>query len=856
MAIINEFIDALEIEIDALKKGKGGNIVTVYNGELIRQTLDLYIYQFTLENFLIALDDTPANIEVNGNKYDCNIISVTGQQVQISIEQKLAQRIPVAKITTNTWYLLDLLKKKYETNLNTQSRFENSNKLFQDQNSKIDGGNCSPSFTLNGNSPPDKYQLQAIKSSINDFISIIWGPPGTGKTQTIAKAIESHLNLGRKVLLLSHSNNAVDQALLKIAGQMKESYYKEGQLVRLGNPKSEMITKYEKEDCTFVMIEEIAANRSKELSKEKEVLNHQLEILKAVKQSFECIISLHLETLKISSQIDVFEVEIRNYEAKTAPIKDDIVRLQNQTSELQEKLNKAHNAGFLKRTFLGLDPNKIEANLKIANANFLLKSNQIKNLKEQLNLLNQNIQPLKTIRINNQTELSEQLFRIGKSFAEVQKEVNEYDNKVKLIQIRLGEINKAITEIKIQVLKESKLVATTLTKSYLSKEIENVDFDILFIDEVSMAPMPMIYWAASKVKKGITIVGDFKQLPPICIADDDLAKKWLGRSIFDELHISDIGLAEKRVRPLYIQYRMHPKISEIVNKRIYENHLEDGESVKYNNKTDIVSGNEAICLIDTSTHNPWCSQLEAGGRFNLINALICVSLAEKISQSFSEEESIGIITPYRAQARLILKIAEDRGILNSNIRINTVHSFQGGEETVIIFDSVEGEGASKWWSYLNENSKNNFDNAFRILNVSISRAKSKLYIIANNNYFKQTFKPDCLFIDILQHIVTKGKKISSTEIIADLRDEKFDFWAAKLNSLNDRPENIGLIFDEGEFWPSFHNDLGKAKSELIIFSPYLTSDRLSKLHLKFSLLLTMGIRISIVTLSPNSTLPN
>ena len=35
MAIINEFIDALAIEIDTLKKGKGGNIVTVINGELI-----------------------------------------------------------------------------------------------------------------------------------------------------------------------------------------------------------------------------------------------------------------------------------------------------------------------------------------------------------------------------------------------------------------------------------------------------------------------------------------------------------------------------------------------------------------------------------------------------------------------------------------------------------------------------------------------------------------------------------------------------------------------------------------------------------------------------------------------------
>ena len=48
MDIINEFIDSLAIEIDTLKKGKGGNVVTVYNGELIRQTLELFIYQFSL----------------------------------------------------------------------------------------------------------------------------------------------------------------------------------------------------------------------------------------------------------------------------------------------------------------------------------------------------------------------------------------------------------------------------------------------------------------------------------------------------------------------------------------------------------------------------------------------------------------------------------------------------------------------------------------------------------------------------------------------------------------------------------------------------------------------------------------
>lgn len=855
MAIINEFVDALSIEIDALKKGKGGNIITVYNGELIRRTLDLFIYQFTLENFLIALDDTPANIEVSGTTYDCNIISVTGQQVQISIEQKLAERIPVAKITTNTWYLLDLLKKKYLANINTQSRFENSNKLFQDQNSKIDGGNFIPSYTLNGKDDPNPYQHKAIESSINDFISIIWGPPGTGKTQTIAKAIESHLNLGRKVLLLSHSNNAVDQALIKIAGQMRNTYYKEGQLVRLGTPKPEMIDKYENQDCNLVMIEKIAANKSKELAKEKEELNLQLEKARTAKQSFDNIISISLKISIINSRIVKSDGEIKNIETRISSFKSEIAKTQNQISELQSKLQKAQTSGFLKRTFLGLDPVKVEANLTSANRNISVKSNQQIILQEQLKQLIQNIQPHILEKSYNEAELSKQLSKLGKQLADVQREVSEFENKVKQLQIRLDEINKAILAIKIQVLKESKLVATTLTKSYLSKEIENIEFDILFVDEVSMAPMPMIYWAASKVKKGITIVGDFKQLPPICVAKDALAKKWLGRSIFDELHISEIGQAEKRVQPLYRQYRMHPNISEIVNKSIYDNRLVDDISVKDKNKTDSVSGNSAICLIDTSSHNPWCSQLEAGGRFNLINALICVSLAEKIAKSFNKTESIGIITPYRSQARLILKIAEDKGLIDRNqnvqIRVNTVHSFQGGEETTIIFDSVEGEGAKKW-SLINE--FNNTESAKLLLNVALTRAESKLFIVANHNYIKKYFESNALFMSILSHVSAKGKAISSTEIIADLRDEQFEYWADKLNSLDDRPENLGLRFDEEEFWPSFHNDLGKTKSELIIFCPYLTINRLGKLHLKFSQLLSKGVKISVITLAPNDRL--
>ncbi|MFA5417689.1 MAG: AAA domain-containing protein [Bacteroidales bacterium] len=847
MIIIEEFIEALKIEITTLKKGKGGNIVTVYNGELIRKVIDLFIYQFTLENFLIAMDDTPAHIEVNSQEYECNIISVSGQQVQISINQKLSERIPVAKITTNTWYLLERLMKKFEDNLNNLSRFANSNKLFQDENSKIDGGNFNTSYSINGHFP-NESQHKAIESSINDFISIIWGPPGTGKTVTIARAIESHLNIGRKVLLLSHSNNAVDQALISVAKQMKSNYYNKGQLVRLGTPKSEMISNYENEDCTLVLIEKIAEFKSKELVEDKKKLERQIEQHEERKFYLEFPIILKTIIDENNSRVDKLNLKIRNEILKLRSVENKILIIKNNILTLEKKLAKAKNSGLLKRTFLGLDPTKITVELNSEKEALRLNTNEQTNYLEQKEQLDKEINELEKENLNSKDELVKSLKQFNLSLEEIQEEFDVIDVRIKEEQERLNVINKAIEDIKINVLKEARLIATTLTKSYLSKEIEEIKFDILIVDEVSMAPLPMLYWAASKVTKGITIVGDFKQLPPICISNDELAQKWLGSSIFSHLGILDINDAIKRVKLLNEQYRMHPSISEIPKIKIYENQLIDNPTVWNNIKNDSISNGSPICFINTTPHNPWCSQFENGGRFNLINALICIKIVERIFSDYTLKETIGIITPYRNQARLIHKIAEDRGLLNNRLRINTIHSFQGGEETAIIFDSVEGSGA-KNWSMINED--DNVDNAKLLLNVALTRAKSKLYIIANGDFIKSKFNISTLFMDILRHIINNGLEIPSTDIISSLKDEKFDYWISKINSLNNRPDNIGNSYSDTDFWPSFINDLSKAKSTLIIFSPFLTSSRIGKLHLIFSELKEKNVAIFVITLSPD-----
>jgi len=191
------------------------------------------------------------------------------------------------------------------------------------------------------------------------------------------------------------------------------------------------------------------------------------------------------------------------------------------------------------------------------------------------------------------------------------------------------------------------------------------------------------------------------------------------------------------------------------------------------------------------------------------------------------------------------------GILTKiNRIINTIHSFQGGEETIIIFDTLEGMGAKKW-SMLNEFDFDNEDNAKKLLNVALTRPEKKLYIVGNDLYLNQVFPAKSLMREIIDHFKQKGKVIKSTELFNNFKEENFDYWIEKINSLNKSPINKGESFSDEEFWPAFLNDLCQIKEELIIFSPFITALRVGKLHTYFAELISKDIRIFMIVKSPN-----
>jgi ATP-dependent exoDNAse (exonuclease V) alpha subunit len=78
-------------------------------------------------------------------------------------------------------------------------------------------------------------QRRAVQLCSDSSVAFLWGPPGTGKTATLAHVADELLAQGQRLLILSTTNAAVDQALAQLARRPNLAQAIErGALLRLG----------------------------------------------------------------------------------------------------------------------------------------------------------------------------------------------------------------------------------------------------------------------------------------------------------------------------------------------------------------------------------------------------------------------------------------------------------------------------------------------------------------------------------------------------------------------------------------------------------------------------------------------
>jgi hypothetical protein len=311
----------------------------------------------------------------------------------------------------------------------------------------------------------------------------------------------------------------------------------------------------------------------------------------------------------------------------------------------------------------------------------------------------------------------------------------------------LADLEQELRALERRIVDGAQVVATTLTRVHMDELLRERRFDVVIIDEVTMATLPAIYFAASRADIRVVALGDPYQLGAIVHSKGPNAQKWLRRNVFD-IH----GVTLDRLRKphpyaalLNEQARMHSAIAAVANKAVYNGRIKDApwvdERVAFHGIAP-APGN-ALALCDTSDLRFEAIQPRNGFRCNGHNALCSLMIAYEMLVSLPVQQNrdpanpyrVGIVTPYRPQARLIQRLVELAGIADL-VLVGTVHRFQGLEFDCVVFDMVEAPSLVPAFPFIGGGDGSEGQ---RLINVAVTRARHKLVIVAQVPYMIEQF---------------------------------------------------------------------------------------------------------------------
>ncbi len=254
--------DALEQEITWISENKHKKPFVLYHGKLLFTLTSnddpAGYYRFDNSGFLNLTPETGVLAKIQGTTYRGEVQFCDRNSIEFVIEDCLDWTINEMEVEIDSTHLLELLV-GHIVNLKPSKLVAMLQKEHANPEKEIDA------IPLG--------QDNAIDKAIKDPISIIWGPPGTGKTYTLAQIAIKLMEKGKRVLIVSQSNMAVDTAILQIKNVLVTSGVEEyeGKVIRYGMSRSPELMKDNKEllswDLAFMQMPDLK-ERYDQLSEE------------------------------------------------------------------------------------------------------------------------------------------------------------------------------------------------------------------------------------------------------------------------------------------------------------------------------------------------------------------------------------------------------------------------------------------------------------------------------------------------------------------------------------------------------------------------------------------------------------
>ncbi|WP_227259622.1 AAA domain-containing protein [Salarchaeum japonicum] len=237
-------------------------------------------------------------------------------------------------------------------------------------------------------------------------------------------------------------------------------------------------------------------------------------------------------------------------------------------------------------------------------------------------------------------------------------------------------------------------------------------FDVGVLDEATQASRPATAIVLDCARK-LVLAGDHKQLPPYSASEHDTDAD-SHASLFESLleRYGD-GLAV----PLREQYRMHEDIAAFPNEEFYDDLLETTE------REESWTIGDLPALEGVDVTGPEHQDVAGNSYANPAEADAVVTEVERLRDHGLGAADVGVIAAYTGQVRLLRQRLGDAGF--SDVTVDTIDSFQGGEREGVVVSFVRSNDAHAS-GFLELP-----DEGPRRLNVALTRARKRLVLVGD-----------------------------------------------------------------------------------------------------------------------------
>ncbi len=242
--IREEILLALDAERRTVKKKLGalGEMldVVLLRGKKLVSEPGVYVYSFYCDLELHLDEGLEILIETPGFSSSGEILEhdTDSGDIFLVLRDDVGRHPNEAVMRFDSTFLLDLLKKKIETITNLAlgqtdvlTSFDVAGENISLALRLLQGDAEAGRPVLIERSGLSEAQKKSIEFALGQTVAYLWGPPGTGKTRTVAHLVHELAKRSEHVMLCAHTNTATDNALLQT---LDVADWSEGSIVRVG----------------------------------------------------------------------------------------------------------------------------------------------------------------------------------------------------------------------------------------------------------------------------------------------------------------------------------------------------------------------------------------------------------------------------------------------------------------------------------------------------------------------------------------------------------------------------------------------------------------------------------------------